>query len=303
MSYAPLVYAVTLNWKRPLDTIACLQTLEAQTYPRLHTIVVDNNSGDGSVEQIQAACPKTSVIANSENSGFARGMNVGIKQALSDGADFIFILNNDTLLSPTTIERLMHRYKSDIGILAPLIYYANPSHIIWSGGNQLNHWLLETKKGLRGQPDKPNWPEFILQDFVPACGLLIPRHVFTQVGYFEEQFFMYYEDMDFCLRLRRAGFRILVVPQAKMWHKVSLSSGGQDSPTERYWMAHSSIVFFGKHARFWQLPFIIFWRIGSALRTSWRLWRIGKTASLAAYWYGLGDGIKDTLLARKKGIR
>lgn len=300
MSHTPLVYAVTLNWKRPLDTIACLQTLEAQTYPRLHTIVVDNNSGDGSVEQIQVACPKTSVIANSENSGFARGMNTGIKQALAGGADFVFILNNDTLLSPTTIERLIRQYQSDIGILAPLIYYAEPSHIIWSGGNKINHWLLETKRGLRGQKDKPDWSELLVQDFVPACGLLVPRHVFEQIGYFDERFFMYYEDMDFCLRLRRAGFRVLVATRAQMWHKVSLSSGGQDTPNERYWMARSSVVYFGKHTRLWQLPFIAFWRTGSALRTSWRLWRAGKTTSLTAYWRGLYDGIRDTFPARKK---
>lgn len=289
----PLVCAVTLNWKRPSDTITCLQSLAEQTYPNLQTLVVDNGSGDDSVERIQTACPHAHVIANPENSGFARGTNLGIARALELGADFVFILNNDTYLAPDTVGILVQHCEEDVGLVAPIIYYAAAPTHIWSLGGSLNRWLLETQGSVRGQEDMGQWPAVLEQDFVPACGLLAPRSVFERVGYFDERFFMYYEDLDFSLRVRKAGLRILSVTDAKMWHEVSLSSGGSDSPNERYWMARSSVLYFRKHAQPWQWLLIGFWRLGSAVRTSWRLRQREKREALRAYWRGLWHGMRE----------
>lgn len=293
MSHSSLIFAVTLNWNRPDDTIACLDSLAQQSYPNLRALVVDNGSSDDSIARIRAAHPETHLLAHGENSGFARGMNLGIGAALAQGAEFIFMLNNDTLLAPNAIAQLVAQMTPGVALLAPIIYYADAPQRVWSLGGMLNPWLLETRENRRGEEDRGQWPERLDLDFVPACGLLAPRAIFETVGLFDERFFMYYEDLDYCLRVRRAGWRIQALTTAKMWHKVSLSSGGSDSPNERYWMARSSALYFRKHARLWQWPLIGFWRTGSALRTTMRLAQGRKWAALRAYWRGLGHGLRE----------
>ncbi|MCA9973287.1 MAG: glycosyltransferase family 2 protein, partial [Anaerolineales bacterium] len=262
-------------------------------YPNLQTLVVDNGSTDDSVARIRAACPDAHLLAHPENSGFARGTNLGIARALELGAAYVFILNNDTLLAPDLLAQLLAQPTPDAGPLAPIIYYAAAPHTVWSLGAEFNPWLLETRADVRGQEDHGQWPAVLPRDFVPACGLLAHRDLFTRIGMFDARFFMYYEDLDFCLRVRQAGLPLRVVTTAKMWHKVSLSSGGSDSPNERYWMARSSVLYFRKHARPWQWPLVIFWRSGSALRTSWRLLRARRPAALRAYWRGLWHGLRE----------
>lgn len=290
---APRIVAVTLNWNRPDDTIETLRSLAAQTVPNLQSLVVDNGSSDDSVARIRAACPEAHLLPHPKNSGFARGTNLGIARALELGADYVFVLNNDTLLAPDLLQQLLAQAAPDVGLLAPIIYYADAPQMVWSLGGMLNPWLLETRENVRGQIDHGQWPAVLPRDFLPACGLLLHRDVLAHVGAFDERFFMYYEDLDLCVRVRQAGLRQLAVTTAKMWHKVSLSSGGSDSPNERYWMARSSVLYFRKHARPWQWPLVLAWRAGSALRTSWRLARAGRADALRAYWRGLWHGLRE----------
>jgi GT2 family glycosyltransferase len=287
----PYIVAVILNWKRPDDTIACLDSLTQQSYSQLHAVVVDNGSGDDSVARIQAAHPAVTLVAHPENSGFARGINLGIREALAQRADYVFILNNDTTLASDAVAVLAAGAGENPA--APIIYYASAPRRVWSLGGRFNPWLLEVTGNQRGREDRGEWPDVITVDFVPACALLVPRHIFEEFGYFDERFFMYYEDLDFCLRLHRAGRCIRILTQAKVWHAVSLSSGGSNSPAERFWMGCASVLYFRKHARLWQWPLIAFWRLGSALRTSGRLLRQRNWASLAGYWRGLWAGMRQ----------
>jgi GT2 family glycosyltransferase len=289
----PQVTAVTLNWNRPDDTLDCLASLREQTCPNLHLLVVDNGSTDDSVIRIRAEFPDVSLLAHPHNSGFAHGNNLGIRQALAEGADYVFCLNNDTWLAPDTIERLVTAAAQEPALLSAIIYYAAESRRVWGLGGHFNHWLLEVRQIGQRELDRGQWPAVLDVDFVPACGLLLPRPILETVGLFDERFFMYYEDLDFCRRVRQAGWPIRVLTEAKMWHKVSLSSGGSDSPNERYWMARSSLLYFRKHARPWQWPLIGCWRLGSAVRTSSRLGRLGRWDALRAYWRGLWDGLRE----------
>lgn len=295
---SPSVCAVTLNWNRSEDTIACLRSLAAQTYPELQTIVVDNGSTDDSLARIGAACPNAQLIAHGENSGFAGGMNLGIRKALAQGAEYVFILNNDTFLAEDVVAKLITGMAGNFAALAPIIYYADAPKRVWSVGGMINPWLLETKENPRGVHDESQWTAVqktavLERDFVPACGLMLTRDILQKTGGFDERFFMYYEDLDFCLRIRETEQKIGVMSTAKMWHKVSLSSGGSDSANERYWMARSSVLYFRKHARPYQWPLILFWRTGSALRTTWRLGRAAKGVALQAYWRGLWHGLRE----------
>ncbi len=285
----PLVWIVTLNWNRVEDTLACLETLTRLTYPNLKLLVVDNGSTDGSPSIIATHYPAVKQIVNLGNFGFARGFNIGLKHALDAGADFVLILNNDTLAAPDLIEPLIAAAEpAQVGITAPAIFYASAPTQIWSAGAGRSRWTLDlTGDHGRHAPLEAN----VEREFVSGCAMLIKRVVLEKVGLFDESFFMYYEDSDYCLRVRRAGFSLWVVPAARLWHKVSGSSDGGDSPMERFNMARSSVLFYRKHVVSWRWLLVIPWRLGSALKTTVRLMRLGRSQSAQAYWCGLWHGL------------
>lgn len=289
---APLLHIITLNWNRRDDTLAFLASCRAQTYVPRHVLVVDNGSSDGTLEAVAAAYPDVERLANGANLGFAAGMNAGLRRALAAGADYVLLANNDTTLGPLMLELLVaaaRQYAAEL--VAPAIYYADaPTRLWWLGGT-LRPMLLEIRR-YAAPPDRVAAPFAV--DFVTGCGMLISRRCLETVGLFDERFFMYYEDHDYCLRVRRAGLRILVEPRAVMYHKVAQSSGGSDSPNERYQMGRSSLQLFRKHARPWQWLAIGPYRTGSALRTLGRLLRRGQYAAAQAYLRGLRDGLAAT---------
>ena len=283
----PLVYIITLNWNRCADTLAFLESCAQQTYPNLRTLVVDNGSTDSSVETISMQFPQVAQIVNGRNLGFAAGANVGLRHALAHDADYVFLANNDTTLDTDALAVLVAAAQAhDAAIASPAIFYASAPERVWWLGARRRPWLLEV-----APLDAPGSEPFTV-DFVTGCGMLISRRCLETVGMFDEQFFMYYEDSDYCLRVQQASLRTLVVPRARMWHKVATSSGGSDSPSERYHMASSSVRFFRKHAHGRQWPAIVPYRAGSAARTLWRLVSNRRWAAAWAYMRGLWDGVR-----------
>ena len=285
---APLVCAITLNWNRLNDTIQCLESLEQLDYANKQILVVDNGSTDGSPDAIRARFPDVEQIVNSRNLGFAGGFNVGLRRALEIGVEFAFIVNNDTMVAADALELLVAAAEpADVGLTAPLIYYADAPDQIWSAGARRNPVTLElTGNHGRGQI----FTKVTEREFLSGCGMLIKTGVLERVGLLDERFFMYYEDSDYALRVQQAGFRQLLVPQSRMWHKVSRSSEGRDSPAERYLMGKSSALFFRKHVKGWRWLIIIPYRFGSAIKTCARLLIAGKFAAVRMYWRGLRDG-------------
>jgi GT2 family glycosyltransferase len=284
----PLVHVIILNWNRCQDTLACLASLQRSTMPALPITVVDQGSVDDSVQQIHAQFPTVRVIETHQNLGFARGMNWGIREVLTTDATHLLLLNNDTLVAPDMVARLLMHATTDVGVLAPAIFYADRPDLIWSAGGEIHPLLLELRENhLRQQPLPPT-P--VTRTFFTGCALLVQRQVFDTIGLFDERFFMYYEDLDFCLRIQRAGYRMVLVPDATLWHKVAQSSGGANSPAERYHMALSSGLYFRKHLSGWRAPLILSYRFLSALRWTGRLAYQRQWAALRAYWVGLRAG-------------
>jgi GT2 family glycosyltransferase len=289
MSAQPLVAIITLNWNRKGDTLDFLASCAGLRYPRLDTIVVDNGSADGSPAAIAAGYPQAEQVLNGANLGFAAGMNAGIRRALERGAAYVFLANNDTTLAPDAIALLVAAAEgAGAGMVSPAIYYFDAPQRIWWLGGRLRPLLLEVRRCERA-PSRHD-PRPFAVDFITGCGMLISRATLERVGLFDERFFMYYEDSDYCLRARRAGIRVLVEPRAAMYHKVAQSSGGSHSPNERYHMGRSSVQYFRKHARPWQWPLIWPYRAGSAARSLWRLARLRRFAAAGAYLRGLRDG-------------
>lgn len=290
MDDAPLVYVMTLSWNRKAETLACLRSMARLAYPNKRLLLVDNGSSDGTPGAVRKHHPDVELIVNEENVGFAAGCNIGLRYALSQGAAHVFLLNNDTLVDPAALDHLMELTEPDVGIVAPKIYYAAEPSRIWSIGGERHALTTEKIGDAHGEIDEGEWDEVLERDYFVGCAMLLSRRLLTEVGLFDERFFMYYEDSDLSLRARQAGLRLLLAPKAKVWHKVATSSGGADSPNERYWMARSSMLYFCKHTRGLHWLIVPLYRTGSAVKTVLRLVCTGKGPAAQAYLRGLYDG-------------
>lgn len=287
----PHVAIIIVAWNQLDKTLACLKSVDALTYRSFHTILVDNGSEPPLAAAVNERFPDVEVLPLPENRGFAGGYNAGIRHALQGNAELLFLLNNDTLLAPNALDRLVAEAQRSVGVglVTAKIYYAADPQRIWTVGNKLNVFLDLSDGGDR-RLDRGQWSKPRDVDFAPFCGILIKRHVFERLGLLDEGFFLYYEDMDYCRRARKADIRIRLCPDAHIWHDVSASSGGRDSPQERYWMAQSSGRYFRKHGRGWRMALILPFRAGSALKMSARLGASGRLKALRAYWTGLARG-------------
>jgi GT2 family glycosyltransferase len=246
----PSVWAVTLGYNHAADTVECLASVLKSDLPNLRVLFVDNNSQDNSVERVLAAFPSVDVIETGANLGFARGFNVGLTHALMKGADYVFMLNNDTVVGPDTIRSLRDAAEAhpEAGILVPKIYYHDRPDTLWSAGSRLRRFppviVLQRTRG----PDDGRYDARAELQFATTCALLLPRPFLEAVGLLNPNFFILYDDYDLCLRARAAGFRIRLVPGARMTHKASTSTGtGTRSPFFWFHYGYSEMIFCRTH--------------------------------------------------------
>ena len=297
----PRVDVITLTWNQRQDTLACLESLSRLTYPNYRIIVVDNGSSDGTAEAVRERFPNVELIVNERNLGFQGGFNVGMRRALDTGADFVFVMNNDTTVQPDILgELIKYATPPDVGMLSPKIYYFAEPDRIWTVGGDRHPITFEMIHKGEGQLDRGQWDQVLERDYLVGCAMLMKRSLLEQIGLFDTGYHpIYYEDVDMCVRAQQAGYRLLMVPGAKMWHKVSASSGGFDSPRQRYLMARHSVRFFRKYIRGWRWMIVAPYRFGSAIKTTARLLWQRRFQSVAAYWRGLRDGLKASVVSRE----
>ena len=253
----PTVHIVVLNWNNYPDTASLLSSLRQANDDNHEIVVVDNGSTDGSASQLRNTFSDVKVIETVRNLGFAGGCNVGIRHALSRGADFVWLLNNDTTIDPGALEALIDKAQSDtrIGACGSAIYSVeDPQRLQAWGGGHINFWLGRSRHFLHAVPDESI-------EFITGASMLIRREAIADVGLLDDRFFMYWEDADFCFRLRKAEWRLSVAGDARVWHKGSSSVGKETAKLDLYFNA-SARRFFRKHA---PIPFLPIW-IGSALR-------------------------------------
>jgi GT2 family glycosyltransferase len=209
--------------------------------------VLDNGSNDDSVAQIRAVLPElyypAELIENGYNLGFAEGNNVGIRKALSEGADYVLLLNNDTEIAPDFIEPLVKMAQSNpnIGITGSKIYYFDAPELIWSAGGIIGKSGATHQLGVN-QPDSPEFNQLRKVDYVSGCAMLVKRAVIEKVGMLDARFFAYYEETDWCARTTKAGFTVWYVPQSKVWHKISLKAR-VFTPYYVYLMSRNRLLF------------------------------------------------------------
>jgi GT2 family glycosyltransferase len=256
MTERPTVDIIVLNWNGKRDTLECLASLGAVSYPNVRTIVVDNGSTDDSVAAIRAAYPGVILVETGQNLLFAGGNNAGLRRSLADGTDVIMLLNNDTTVDPGFVDALVGRLQSDASlgaVGAKILYHANPS-LIWYAGGEISYWSGTMRhRGIRsrddGTHDTPG-----PTDYATGCCLCATREAWEKTGLLDESYAMYAEDADWCVRARRAGFGIGYEPAAKVYHKVSVSAGGHTSLFKMRKKFAGNLRFFFRHAAWYQRP-------------------------------------------------
>lgn len=261
------IWVVIVNFNGGKDTVECITSLK-----KLHTkefetkiLIVDNNSHDDSVVRIRKEFPDVSIVENKANLGFTGGVNIGIANALQHGADYILLLNNDTLVDKDMLVQLMLQAEENPqnGIISPKIYFAKGSEyhkdrytekdygkVIWYAGGKMD-WqnIIGYHVGV-DEVDKGQYDTVKSIDFASGCCMLIKKSVFEVVGVFDQRYFLYYEDSDFSERAKRKKFKILYVPKAIMWHKNAGSAGGSGSALQDYYITRNRLLFGSTYASF-----------------------------------------------------
>lgn len=247
----PSVVAIVLNWNGRDVLGDCLRSLLANDYQNLQILVVDNGSNDGSVSLVSDAFPTVQVLSSPTNLGFAAGNNLGIREALQQGIDYLLLLNNDTVVDEKCISRLVDTAETDhYAALNPKIYYFDPPDRLWYAGGAFSlwrgvseHWGRKTLDSGRHESSRP-------VTFLTGCALFLRASVLREVGLLDEQLVSYAEDADLDLRIRRAGYRLGYVPAAKVWHKEGYSALKHEGQAFRYYLyVRNSLWVLTRYAR------------------------------------------------------
>lgn len=246
---SPAVAIVILNWNNAPDTIECLESTSRLDYANLRTLVVDNGSTDGSAEAIRAAYPDIEILALEGNLGYAEGNNVGIREALKQSPDYVFVLNNDVFLEPDALTRLVAAMEAapQAAMAGPRVYCTDPAGAIFAEGSfvRWSRGRIE-HRGMYGRADENlTGPEPV--DFLVGCGVLIRSSLIERIGLLDPGFFLNYEDVEWGVRAARSGFRSLYVPDAVLYHKVSATLG-PGSAANTYYMTRNGLRFFWNNA-------------------------------------------------------
>jgi GT2 family glycosyltransferase len=288
----PLVSIVIVVWNNYPDTQECLNSLMRLNYLNYKIIVVDNGSTDNSGLLVKKNYYDIIVLQNNENIGYTGGCNTGLSYACYEmDADYCLILNNDTVIRDPnfldTLTKTAEQHK-EAGIVAPIVYDYADSNSIQSAGAQVNLFMG------RARPIVEVNTNIIRSDAVHGCAFLVKRETIEDVGMLDDQFYLYWEEIDYCLRVKQAGYQILITPETSILHKSSRTIGGRGS-TYTYYFFRNRLLLMRKHGRVYHWLFLIsllplyalihvfksvregnnFWEVGTMIKKAWQDFRRG----------------------------
>jgi len=262
MHKEPFVYIMLISFNQEKDTLECLHSLRSLDYKNYRVILVDNGSVDSLSEKVYSDFKDIKLIKLNSNVGAAAGRNIGINYALKKGCEYIFFLDNDAVVEPSTLTELVKVAETDskiVAVGAKTYYYDEPKKI-WNFGGKIC-WLkgkfIDTQQGKFDNGQFDSGKEV---DTFPIGFGIVRTDVIKKVGEIDERYFVYYEETDWHVRMKRVGHRIVVTPKAKIWHKAS-SALGMESPFFYYYRTRSRLLFMFKNAPKIYLPFFFLYFI------------------------------------------
>jgi hypothetical protein len=266
----PEVLIVLVNFNNTADTIDCINSIKENEHKTPYKIfLIDNGSKDFDRANLAAQFPEIEITETGKNLGFSAGINIGINKALAENIPYTLLLNNDTIVTPDFITDLISTLKTNpqYGIVAPLITYYDNSDIIWFRGGSFNKYTSITRhtdmnkdkrlfatRASAASTDSHS-PAFPTQ-FITGCCMLIKTDIFKKVGLFDEQYFLYNEDLDFCYRCQKQGIKFAVNPAVEIMHKVSGATNKDKNTTldphrftkiKAYYSARNDLLFIKKN--------------------------------------------------------
>jgi GT2 family glycosyltransferase len=248
----PLVSIITVNYNQTKVTLDLLKSLESVTYPNIEMIVVDNASKENPVEIIHQKFPEVITIRIEENLGFAGGNNEGIR--IAKGEYFLF-LNNDTEVAPDFLEPMIQfmAQNPETGMCSPKIRFFEPKDLIqYAGSTDIDYLRVASYTIGYGQKDIGQYDKTEFTHLIHGAAMLIPRQVVEKVGFMAEQFFLYYEELDWCERVKRAGYKVAYISASLVYHKESISVG-KSSLLQIYYKTRNRILFVRRNLSGFQL--------------------------------------------------
>ncbi len=258
----PILAIIIVNWNNSKDTLECLNSLENSNVSRCKfmVILVDNGSKDSIEKLIDLSSFSFPLIIhnNKVNEGFTGGNNRGIKIAIKHAVKYVFLLNNDTVIEKNCVCNLAELLDNNpnIGIVGPVIFYYDTPNIIWQIGARIN-FRLGFKRGLSNLPSSRIPSKPIELDCVTGAGLMIRTDIIKRIGLLDVEYFCYFEDTDWSTKVKRLGYKVVCLPQAKLWHKVSKST---PSMIHYYYFYRNRLYFYNKYSNkinFLLIQFII----------------------------------------------
>jgi GT2 family glycosyltransferase len=285
-SLKPLVGIVIINWNGLKDTIECIDSLAKISYTNYQTIVVDNGSENNEAAQIKEQHPQIILIANQCNEGFVGGVNQGIEKSLALRADYVLLLNNDTVVAPDFLQHLVeYAESSKKTVLGPKILYAGTTIIQNLGGKLMP--IVGGGVNIGKGRSSADFQKILMPDFLSGCAMFIPKEAIEQVGLFDPVYFAYFEDADWSFRAKKAGYKLIILPKSIIWHKHSESL--KKTPEKKlYYLGRNSIIFAGKNLH--GLTKII-WLAGSIIMACLFLFLLGYDRKVRlARWKGMKEG-------------
>lgn len=283
-----LVYAVILAWNQVDVTLECLESLLKSQYPNLRIIVMDNGSTDGTAEIVKRDYPNVDVIRVDDNIGMEKGYNMGIEYALKNGADYIMAMNNDILVDPEMITRLVQGIQNhpQAGIVSPKIYhYYGDKNRLWCAGAKWAAFPPRIKLIGSNAPDSAQYQQDFMLPYVTSCCILMSRDALKITGLFDPGYYFYYNDWDISARFWAAGYEIWFIADAHIWHKVSMSTLKAEKP-EKWWyvMGRSGVRFYLQYKSAWML---VIYTLYFVIRETAKL----KLKRVLPFLFGVAEGL------------
>ncbi|OPX50363.1 glycosyltransferase family 2 protein [Clostridium thermobutyricum] len=254
----PKIGIVLVNYNGEKFQNECIESIKSMDYKNYEIIVVDNASTDKSVEKLLESFSDIHLIRESVNKGIAEGNNIGIKKAIQLDCEYILLLNNDTEVDKYMLTNMLNKANERTLVTCKMFYFDEKNKIWFAGGEIL--WGKGTTKhyGIdEYDTDRFNKSKYV--EYSPTCSLLIHRNVFEDIGFMDEKYFLYFDDTDFIARANNKGYKIWYEASAKLWHKVSSSSGGNNSKLYNYYINRNRIYFINKFCNKRILPKMYFW--------------------------------------------